>query len=364
MGDSVETVLGELSATQLGPTQIHEHVLVDCRSPDPAQHMAFEPLSLSNYYDARYSDDHQGALLLDSVEDAAHELRRFAEVGGRTIVDVTPSDLGRRPGGLREVARLTDVNILMGCGFYVHEYHAPEVHDLPVEALSEIILRDCLEGIAVTGPEGQSETVKAGVIGEIGLSWPLVACERKVLVAASQAQRASSRGLVIHPGRHPDALFEAVEIVEGCGVDLARVVMSHVDRTVDDPATIERLARTGVFVAFDLFGHEASHYPYSDFTMPNDGGRLRLVRSLVDAGYADRVLLSHDIYSKVHTTRYGGEGYGHILQRVVPRMEHFGLGGDLWRQFLVTNPAAVLAGPGAGDGAGPGAGAGTGTDSR
>ena len=115
-------------------------------------------------------------------------------MGGRTIVDVTPSDLGRRPGGLREVARLTDVNILMGCGFYVHEYHAPEVHDLPVEALSEIILRDCLEGIAVTGPEGQSETVKAGVIGEIGLSWPLVACERKVLVAASQAQRASSRG--------------------------------------------------------------------------------------------------------------------------------------------------------------------------
>ena len=173
MGDSVETVLGELSATQLGPTQIHEHVLVDCRSPDPAQHMAFEPLSLSNYYDARYSDDHQGALLLDSVEDAAHELRCFAEVGGRTIVDVTPSDLGRRPGGLREVARLTDVNILMGCGFYVHEYHAPEVHDLPVEALSEIILRDCLEGVAVTGPEGQSETVKAGVIGEIGLSWPL-----------------------------------------------------------------------------------------------------------------------------------------------------------------------------------------------
>ena len=245
MGDSVETVLGELSATQLGPTQIHEHVLVDCRSPDPAQHMAFEPLSLSNYYDARYSDDHQGALLLDSVEDAAHELRCFAEVGGRTIVDVTPSDLGRRPGGLREVARLTDVNILMGCGFYVHEYHAPEVHDLPVEALSEIILRDCLEGIAVTGPEGQSETVKAGVIGEIGLSWPLIACERKVLVAASRAQRASSRGLVIHPGRHPDALFEAVEIVEGCGVDPARVVMSHVDRTVDDPATIERLAVRG-----------------------------------------------------------------------------------------------------------------------
>ena len=140
--------------------------------------------------------------------------------------------------------------------------------------------------------------------------------------------------------------FEAVGIVEACGVDLARVVVSHVDRTVDDARPLEQLARMGVFVAFDLFGRECSYYPYSEFSMPNDGGRLRLIRTLVDAGFADRVLISHDIYSKVRTGRYGGEGYGHILQRVVPRMDRYGLGNDLWRQFLVTNPAAVLAGGG------------------
>jgi len=95
-----------------------------------------------------------------------------------------------------------------------------------------------------------------------------------------------------------------------------------------------------------LFGKECSHYPYSDFPMPNDGGRLRLIGALVDAGLADRILISHDIYSKVHTSRYGGEGYGHILERVVPRFQQYGLGGELWRQFLVTNPAAVLASAG------------------
>jgi len=341
---TVETVLGEVSASDLGPTQIHEHVFVDSRSPDPADRHFSEPLSLANYYDVRYRDDHQQDLVLDSLEDATYELERFAAAGGRTIVDVTPADLGRQPESLREVSRLTGVHVVMGCGFYVHDYHPPEVHDLPMEALAETMLHDCLEGVTCTRAGDEPRAIKAGVIGEIGLSWPLRDCEQKVLVAASRAQSASSRGLVIHPGRHPDAPFEALAIVEACGVDLARVVMSHVDRTLDDPRVIERLARTGAFVAFDLFGHEGSYYPYSDLCMPNDGGRLRLVRALVDAGLADRVLISHDIYSKVHTSRYGGEGYGHILQRVVPRMESYGLGGDTWRQLLVSNPASALAG--------------------
>jgi len=341
---AVQTVLGEVSISELGPTQIHEHVLVDCRSPHPANRETCEPLSLSNYYDARYGDDHQPALVLDSIEDATFELQLFAEAGGGTIVDVTPADLGRQPEGLEEVARRSGVHVVMGCGFYVHDHHAPEVHVLPMEALAETMIRDCLEGVPSTQAGGSHVPIKAGVIGEIGLSWPLEGCERKVLVAASRAQLASSRALVIHPGRHPDAVFEALRIVEECGVDLSRVVMSHVDRTLDDPETIDRLARTGAFVAFDLFGRECSYYPYSDFSMPNDGGRLRLVRGLVDAGFADRVLISHDIYSKVHTSRYGGEGYGHILRRVVPRMERYGLPVDIWRQLLVANPASVLAG--------------------
>ncbi len=345
MPPAVETVLGALRVTDLGPTQIHEHVLVDCRSPDPSAREVYESLSLSNYYDARYGDDHQLDLVLDSVEDAAYELARYSEAGGRTIVDVTPSDLGRDPEGLRAVARRTGVNVVMGCGYYVHDYHAPEVHDLSIEALADTILDECLGGIRVAREGDEDEPIRAGVIGEIGLSWPVVECERKVLVAASRAQQASSRGLIIHPGRHPEAPFEALKIVASSGTDLARVVMSHVDRTLDDPRVIERLARTGAFVAFDLFGKECSHYPYSDFSMPNDGGRLRLIASLVDAGLADRVLMSHDIYSKVHTTLYGGEGYGHLLERVVPRFHQYGLDGELWRQFLVTNPATVLAGP-------------------
>ncbi len=33
----------------------------------------------------------------------------------------------------------------------------------------------------------------------------------------------------------------------------------------------------------------------SDIDMPNDGARLRMVRTLFDHGHAERVLISHDI---------------------------------------------------------------------
>ncbi len=36
--------------------------------------------------------------------------------------------------------------------------------------------------------------------------------------------------------------------------------------------------------------------PDTDF--PNDAQRVQCVKQLVDAGYADRVLLSHDMHSK------------------------------------------------------------------
>jgi phosphotriesterase-related protein len=78
--------------------------------------------------------------------------------------------------------------------------------------------------------------------------------------------------------------------------------------------------------------------------MPNDGGRLRLIRGLADRGLLSRVVISQDIYSKTHWVRYGGEGYGHILRDVVPVMDRFGIDSAMCRQLLVENPAEALSG--------------------
>jgi phosphotriesterase-related protein len=276
------------------------------------------------------------------VSDATDELRHFAAAGGGTLVEVTPICLGRQPGRLAEVARCSAVKVVMGGGFYDHDYHDARVHEWPVEQLTDLIVRDCVEGVEETH---SGIAVKAGVIGEIGLSWPMVDCERKALVAASRAQARTGKALVIHPGRHPVAPREALEVATAAGADPGRIVMSHLDRTLDEPAAVADLAAAGVFVSFDLFGHESSFYPYSDFAMPNDAMRLKLIASVADLGFEHRIVLSQDIYSKAHWVRYGGEGYAHILRDVVPVMDRYGIDEELRHLLLVENPARAIAGP-------------------
>ncbi len=341
MDSHVETVLGPVPVGELGATLIHEHLLVDTRTEEHRRtgHLA-EPLALHNYYQSRRNDDNPHCLVLDSVSEAVDELRLFGAAGGGTIVEVTPRCLRRNPEGLVAIAERSGVNVIMGGGYYDHEYHDDVVHEASVEQLAEIVVTDCLEGAAVV--EGRS--VRSGVIGEIALSWPAVDCEHKALVAASRAQAATGRTLIIHPGRHPDGPRWALDEAERAGADPGRVVLCHLDRTLDNPEAIAELAGRGAYASLDLFGFESSFYPYSDFPMPNDAGRLRLIRGVADLGQLRKVLMSHDIYSKTHLVRYGGEGYAHILRDVVPVMDRFGLDADAQHVLLVENPAAALAG--------------------
>jgi phosphotriesterase-related protein len=343
MSSDVDSVLGPLRAADLGVTLMHEHLLVDTRTPaqKEASHLA-EPLALHNHYLARRNDDHPHSLVLDSVSEAIDELRQFAAHGGATVVEVTPRCLGRNPAGLVDIARGAGVNIVMGGGFYDHHYHGELVHDRSIEELTERIVSDCLAGVA-TAMEGGAP-VKAGVIGEMGLSWPAADCEHKALVAAARAQAATGKTLIIHPGRNADGPAWALEAAERAGADPSRVVLSHLDRTIDDADALAALARRGAFLSIDLFGSESSFYPYSDFAMPNDAGRLRLIRAVGDLGWLDRVLISHDIYAKAHLLRYGGEGYAHILRDVVPVMARFGIDESASRKILVENPARALTG--------------------
>ena len=53
--------------------------------------------------------------------------------------------------------------------------------------------------------------IKAGIIGEVGCTWPLTDNERKSLAAAAAAQRETGAAILIHPGRHPDAPPEIMD---------------------------------------------------------------------------------------------------------------------------------------------------------
>ena len=77
--------------------------------------------------------------------------------------------------------------------------------------------------------------------------------------------------------------------------------------------------------------------------MPNDGGRLRWLEWLIEAGHGDQIVISHDIAMKYLLVRYGGAGYAHILENVVPFMHRKGFKEEDIQAILVDTPRRLLA---------------------
>jgi phosphotriesterase-related protein len=255
--------------------------------------------------------------------------------GGRTIVDLTTRSIGPFAGQLAEIARASGLNIVAGTGFYVARSHPDWVGRATVEELADFMLKEVLVGIDDT-------SVRAGVIGEIGTSSPMTDDEAKVLRAAVVVQRQTGLAVNVHlPIFHREG-HNVLDLLDKAGADVGRVVLSHLDESMDAPY-IRSLAERGAFVELDTFGSELS-FDESGEHEPSDWERIRLLLELLDAGLADRLLISQDVCNKIHLLHYGGYGYAHLLRTIVPRLKARGVDDTVIDRLLVKNPARMLGG--------------------
>ncbi len=339
----VMTVLGPIAPAALGSVLMHEHLLCDLRPP--GERAGSEPdteITLGNAFAATYRPAGvRGNYRLNDPDRAIAEAGDFGEAGGGTIVDVTTGGIVPDPAGLATVSRESGVHVVLGAGFYTAEFQDDETLGLPSEALEEVLLRQLAEGAWGTA-------VRCGLIGEIGCSWPLHPFERRCLEAAARAQAGTGAALTIHPGRHPDAPFEILRIVDKAGGDVSRTIIDHMDRTFFDDGEVLSLARCGCVVEFDFFGIETSKYWAGVADLPTDWMRLRSIRRLFDAGLGDHMAVSHDICTRARLKSQGGHGYGHLLENVVPLMRERGFGQGEIDTLLVETPRRLLTLPGAG----------------
>ncbi len=339
----VQTVLGPVRPEALGPTLTHEHLLIDflCMfdpPDDPDERLkAFRPLTIENLGWIRYDPfrNRDNLLRLDE-ESAIAEVALYQQAGGGTIVDVTTIGIGRSPAALARIAQATGLHVVMGAGYYTDAVHPPDMTDRTEQDLAQEMIADLTVGVGETG-------VRAGIIGELGCSWPLTANEHKVLRAGARAQRATGAAITIHPGRDETAPREILDVLAAAGADLGRVIMGHLDRTIATPETLLDLATSGCYLEYDLFGWETSYYPLSALDMPNDAQRIASVQQLIEAGYGSRLLLAHDIFGKHAMAKYGGYGYTHLIKNIVPRFREQGIPEETIHAMLVDNPARILA---------------------
>lgn len=69
--------------------------------------------------------------------------------------------------------------------------------------------------------------------------------------------------------------------------------------TLFDDDDLLEFAKIGCYNEFDLFGIECSYYELVDsIDMPSDAIRINRLKKLIDEGYGDKIVISHDIHTK------------------------------------------------------------------
>ena len=347
LSGKIQTVLGPIDPAQLGITMAHEHLVVDveCNFIMPeeatAKSMIDMKVSQDNIRDAtKYWTTMKDNTHLYNEKKTIEEVYKYRLAGGNSIVDVTSIGIGRDPLALARISRATDLNIVMGGSYYVPLSYPKDMDSKTEDSIHEGIVQDIESGVGETG-------IKTGVIGEIGNHFPMSNNEAKVLRASARAQIETGAPILIHPGFHKDSPKAIMKTLLGAGANPENTIVGHLAITFD-LNTILELAQSGCYLEFDTFGIEwtsmsaAQSTDDTGYTVPSDNERLDMLESLIDAGYEDRILLAQDNFIKIQMTEFGGKGYAHILENIVPRMKSRNWPDSVIDKILINNPSRAF----------------------
>ena len=318
----IATVRGPLPPEQLGATLMHEHVAV-------LDH------ELMRVFPNAYPFDRD-----EVVASAVSRLDRLVDDGIDTIVDMTVLGLGRDVDLLHRVASATRMQIVAATGAYV-------LRDLPTtlqlrgpgrtafggdDPLVDMFVEDITQGMEGT-------TIRAAVLkcatDRFGMTKD---CER-VMRAAAQAHRLTGVLISTHSNASHRGGIEQQQVLSSEGVPLDRVLIGHCGDS-DDLDYLRQLLDTGSSIGMDRFG--------LDYYLPVEE-RVRVVVELVELGYTDRLVLSHDAccthigYTPAEMAVLApSHDFSLVPRDILPALRSRGVSEAAITMMLVENPRRLL----------------------
>ncbi|XP_078038784.1 phosphotriesterase-related protein [Augochlora pura] len=342
----VQTVLGGKNANELGRILTHEHLGLTFDAfytPPPHQLKRFfdNKIEIENLgvlrqypYSSKYNINFNDAATMDAVMT---DVQFYREFGGGTIVENSNYGLKRDIPFMKRASKETGVHIIAGTGYYVAATQSASDLALSKEEMYNVMLKEM-----TTGCE-DSPDVKTGFVGEVGSTWPIEDFEKRAIQSTGELQAQLKCPVSFHPGRDSDAPFEIMRLYQEAGGDSRKAILSHLDRTLSEQRLMEFADETKCYCQFDLFGMECSFYQLNPTVdMLSDAQRIDRVKFLRDDQKLHRVLLSHDIHTKHRLMKFGGHGFSHILNNVLPKMLLKGFTQDEIDTLTIQNPKTWL----------------------
>ncbi len=324
---TVNTVVGRIPVKEIGVTLTHEHMM---------------------YGFTGYNSDVTLAPFKRTqiVNDGVRLMKDLRDCGVKTFVDATPSDSGRNPEVLKEIAEQTEFNIVCSAGLY-YEAEGGSAYWKLRNALGVDILTELYDtfmqeiNVGIGGTE-----IKAGVI-KVGTSKNMITdYETKVLAAAARASRDTGVPIITHIQEGTMGLEQA-ELLLSEGAKPNNIMIGHMCDNTDLDAQLKVFSK-GVYVGFDRMGVQGF------VGCPMDAVRYDIIKGIIDKGYGHKLILSNDTINS-----WLGRPFAwppalkealvnwyptHVFKNVFPALKKKGLSDAQINAFVVENPQKLFAG--------------------
>ena len=309
MSKMIQTLKGPIGRDSLGLILPHEHLFTDLCGP--------------------LGDGYAQAKPSDVLRVVKPFLVDAFESGVTALVECSTIGVGRNIEVLQTLAEATPIHIVAPTGVYRDAFIPPTLREMSENDLAKLWISELTEGIEDT-------SIRAGFIKLAMSDDGPTELEKRNLRAATQASRVTGAVIASHTigGR---VAGEEMDILEQAGHDLQRFIWIHA-QTEPDIAMLKAAAERGAFIELDSVG--APHQQQSEL--------VETILALIEAGYIDHILLSHDAgwYSPGlpgGLPNDGYRGYTALTKDFLPTLSARGISEEQIRHITVSNPARAFA---------------------
>jgi len=269
------------------------------------------------------------------MDHIVNDLTRVKAEGVDTVVDGTTLDLGRDVRVMEEASRRTGVNIIACTGWWVEIPLA--FTDLTADQYTRIFVREIQEGIAGTG-------IKAGIVKSAHDIQGVTHRGEAVLRGVARTHLETNVPIMIHSYSPGQVARQQLPILKEEGVDLRRVKVDHSNDTTD-VEYLTWIMEQGCYLGLD-------RYPGSNVSPL---ARTKTMKALIDAGYAERLLPSHDwalayvirnipAFMEEERQKHNPHGFLYIKKVVFPWLREMGVSEETINSIFVDNPRRFFEG--------------------
>lgn len=302
---ALTTVLGPLSAGNVGVTDAHQHVWIE-----------------------RVLGVESAVPQLEDLSLARAGLNAYKAAGGSAILDCQPDGAGRNAAVLAALSRNSRVAIVACTGFHLRKYYPPD-HWLFAASeadAGDYFIRELQDGVSES-PEGGA--IRAGFI-KVACAADLAHTPMRLLAAAAEASRQTGAAVLAHTeqGESAHAILRALT---DFGMEAKRVVLCHMDKR-PDAGLHQSLAQAGALLEYDTFFRPK--YEPERNVWP-------LVERMLADGYGDSVAFGTDLADSASWRDPGPAGLPKLL---TPRLAAMGCAPDVVAALTGKNIVARLAG--------------------